>query len=68
MPEIVKFKVFCLERYKFAHNLNGRETLSLFKQYGVMEYIEAFYDVLHTFGDKYIVMDIDEFIAARAPM
>ena len=65
MPETVKFKVFCIERYKYAHNLKGSEVLRLFKQYGVMDYIESFYDVLHTFGDKYIVADIDEFIAVR---
>jgi len=65
MPEIVKFKVFCIERYKYAHNLKGNEVLRLFKQYGVMDYIDSFYEVLHTFGDKYIVSDIDEFIAVR---
>ena len=65
MQEVVKFKAFCLERYKYAHDLKGNEVLYLFKQYGVMDYIDAFYDVLHTFGDKYIVADIDEFIAAR---
>ena len=65
MPEIVKFKAFCLERYKYMHNLKGREVLQLFKQYGVMDYIGSFYDVLHTFGDKYIVADIDDFIANR---
>jgi hypothetical protein len=65
MKDVVKFKAFCLERYKYAHNLKGIETLRLFQQYGVMDYIGSFYDVLHTFGDKYIVADIDEFIAAR---
>ena len=65
MPEVVKFKAFCLERYKYAHNLNGREVFSLFVKYGVMDYIGSFYDVLHTFGDKYIVADIEGFIAAR---
>ena len=65
MPEVVKFKAFCLERYKYAHNLSGREVLSLFLQYGVMDYIGSFYDVLHTFGDKYIVADIEAFIAVR---
>jgi len=65
MPEIVKFKVFCIERYKYAYNLKGSEVLRLFKQYGVMDYIGSFYDVLHSFGDKYIVADIDEFIAVR---
>ena len=69
MPEIVRLKAFCLERclerYKFVHGLNGREALRLFEQYGVMDYIKSFYDVLHTFGDQYIVADIDEFIASR---
>ena len=65
MTEVVKFKAFCLERYKYSHNLNGREVLSLFVKYGVMDYIGSFYDVLHTFGDKYIVADIEEFIAER---
>ena len=65
MPEIVKFKAFCIERYKYAHNLKGSEVLYLFRKYGVMDYIGSFYDVLHTLGDKYIVADIDEFISTR---
>ena len=65
MPELVRFKAFCLERYKFAHCLEGREALRLFREFGVMDYLASFYDVLHTYGDKYIVADIDEFIAAR---
>ncbi len=65
MPEVVKFKAFCLERYKYAHALKGSEALRLFKQYGVMDYLDSFFDVLHTFGDQYIVADIDEFIAVR---
>ena len=65
MPEVVKFKAFCLERYKYEHNLKGIEALLLFKEYGVMDYLDSFFDVLHTFGDSYIVADIDKFIEAR---
>jgi hypothetical protein len=43
----------------------GIEALRLFKQYGVLDYLGSFYDVLHTFGDRYIVADIDEFIKVR---
>ena len=64
MQEIVRFKAFCLERYKYAHNLSGSEALSLFMQYGVMDYITSFYDVLHTYGDRQIVLDIGEFISS----
>ena len=65
MPEIVRFKAFCIERYKFTHNMNGKTAIHLFIQYGVFDYIESFYDVLHTFGDQYIIQDIDKFISAR---
>jgi len=66
MPEIVKFKAFCIERYRYEHNLNGKEAIKLFMLYGVFNYISSFYDVLHSFGDKYIVQDIDRYIAVRS--
>jgi len=65
MPEVIMFKVFCLERYKYEHKISGKTVINLFQQYGVLDYIESFYDVLHTFGDQYIVQDIDLFISAR---
>lgn len=65
MSDVAHFKVFCLERYKSEHELKGSEAFLVFKQYGVLDYLASFYDVLHTFGDKYIVADIDEFIATR---
>ena len=63
--EVVKFKAFCIERYKFAFGLTGSETLRLFMKYGVMDYIESFFDVLHSFGDKHLINDINEFIDVR---
>jgi len=68
MSNTAHFKVFCLERYKHEHNMKGKDAFRLFKEYGVLDYIGSFYDVLHTFGDKYIVADIDEFIATRQAM
>jgi len=65
MSDTAYFKVFCLERYKSKHRLRGNEAFRLFKEYGVLDYLGSFCDVLHTFGDQYIVSDIDEFIAAR---
>ena len=37
MSATAKFKVFCIEQYKFKHGLTGREAVSLFEQYGVFE-------------------------------
>lgn len=65
MSDTAHFKMFCLERYKSEHHLKGHEAFRLFKEYGVLDYLTSFYDVLHSFGDKYLVSDIDAFIEAR---
>lgn len=65
MSKTLEFKAFCFEAYRADKKLTGRETISLFKKYGVLDYLEACFDVLHTMGRAYIVEDIDVFIEAR---
>lgn len=65
MSNETTFIIFCLENYKVHCGLNGHETYSLFEQYGVLDYLHEFYDVLHTTGHNYINNDIDSFLAER---
>ena len=65
MSETLEFKAFCFEAYRAEKKLTGRETINLFKQYGVLDYLGTCFDVLHTTGRAYIVEDIDLFIQAR---
>jgi uncharacterized protein DUF3791 len=65
MSKTVEFKVFCLESYKNAYQLDGFTVLKLFKKNKVFDYISSFYDVLHSTGQQYIVNDIDLYIKAR---
>lgn len=65
MSKTLEFKAFCFEAYRAEKKLSGRETMLLFKKYGVLDYLGACYDVLHTTGRAYIVEDIDLFIKAR---
>ena len=60
-----KFFVYCLEIYKSAKGMTGKEAISLFRRYSIAEYIYAFYEALHTTGEKYIVNDIDMYVQAR---
>ncbi len=60
-----KFLIFCLEMYKAAKGLTGKQVIALFKQYGVTDYVLSCYEALHTTGTKYIVEDIDLFVEAR---
>ena len=66
MSKTLEFKVFCFEAYRAEKKISGKEAMKLFKKYGVLDYIEACYDVLHTTGRAYIIEDIDIFINARA--
>ncbi len=65
MSKTLQFKAFCFEAYRADKKLTGRATMQLFKKYGVLDYLGACYDVLHTTGRQYLVEDIDGFIAAR---
>lgn len=65
MSKEMNFSIFCIESYKRHRNLTGRQTVELFKDYGVFEYIREFYDVLHTTGDSYINNDIDIYLRSR---
>lgn len=65
MSKTLAFKVFCFEAYRTEKNLSGKEAISLFKEYGVFDYLNDCFDVLHTTGREYIIEDIDMFINIR---
>ncbi len=60
-----KFLIFCLEMYKAAKHLTGKQVMALFSQYDITDYILSCYEALHTTGINYIIEDIDLFIEAR---
>lgn len=65
MSKTLEFKVFCFEAYRAEKNLSGRQTMKLFKEYGVLSYLDTCFDVLHTTGREYLIEDIDIFIKNR---
>ena len=60
-----EFLVYCIEIYKSAKNLSGKDVMGLFTNYRVNEYVRSYFEALHTTGEKYIVSDIDLYIKAR---
>ena len=65
--EISYFISFCIEQYKQKHHLTGEQAMLELDQYGVLEYLEEFYEVLHTQSAQWIVEDIDNYINQRKP-
>ena len=60
-----RFLIFCMEIYKSAKNLTGRQVAELFRKYELYDYIVDCYGALHTTGTNYIINDIDLYIEAR---
>ena len=59
------FFIYCIEIYKNAKALSGKQVMALFNKYHVPEYVVSYFEALHTTGERYIVDDIDLYIAAR---
>ena len=59
------FLIYCIESYKSAKGLTGRQVSDLFSKYRVWDYIYSCFEALHTTGENYIVEDIDVYIEAR---
>ncbi len=65
MDDRLGFLVYCIESYKNAKGLKGKEVMELFNRYRVVDYIKASYEALHTTGKEYIVDDLNIYINAR---
>lgn len=65
MSKELPFIIYCIEEYKVAKGMSGRDAIDLFDKYSVCEYIKSFYIALHTTGSKYIVNGIDSYIESR---
>ncbi|GAB6011134.1 DUF3791 domain-containing protein [Viscerimonas tarda] len=65
MDNQTRFLAYCIEIYKEAKGLTGKEVYTLFAKYGVLDYIIDCYGALHTTGPQYTIDDIDKFIAVR---
>lgn len=62
MSEAGIFLVHCIETYKSAKQLTGKQVSELFNTYNVWDYIYSCFEALHTTGDNYIIEDIDLYI------
>lgn len=65
MAKELSFTIFCIENYKAHRSLTGKQVWDLFSKYGVFDYLNEFYDVLHLTSHQFINNDIDGYLSAR---
>ncbi|MCL1955478.1 MAG: DUF3791 domain-containing protein [Spirochaetes bacterium] len=57
-----EFITYCVEEYKAAKGITGKEVITLFKKHNIIDYIVTCYGALHTMGGLAIAEDIDSLI------
>jgi hypothetical protein len=57
-----EFIAYCIEEYKAANSMTGKEVIEVFKKYNIIDYIVSCYDALHTMGGLAIAEDINSLI------
>ncbi len=63
--DLAFFVSFCIEQYKNAKHLSGKEAATVLDQYDVLDYLAEHYEMLHTQSSHWLLEDIDEFISFR---
>ena len=62
MSSNAEFIAYCLEEYKAAKGMTGKEVITLFKKHNIIDYIVSCYGALHTMGGLAITEDIESLI------
>jgi hypothetical protein len=62
MSDNAEFIAYCLEEYKAANGMTGKEVFALFKKYNIIDYVVSCYGALHTMGGLAIVEDVQSLI------
>jgi len=62
---LLRFLVFYIDEFSRATGKTNDISYSIFTEYGVMDYLEKFYEPLHTQGRLYVLTDIVEMLIAR---
>lgn len=63
--DIAFFLAFCIEQYMNEKSLSHEEAMSLFTEFGVLDYLAEHFEILHTQSRQWIIEDIDEYIKER---
>ena len=63
--DIAYFLSFCIEQYKNEKGMNGVEVLDTFTKYGVLDYLNNHFEILHTQSRQWVLEDLDEYINTR---
>lgn len=56
------FLSFCIEQYKEAHSISGKESMEILSQTGALDYLADNYEVIHTQSPQWIAEEIEGYV------
>ena len=68
MSDEGKFLVFCMECYRAAKGMSGREVSAYFARHGLFDYVMRYFGSLHATGVNYIVADLDSYVDTHSSL
>ena len=66
MLKHMDFIIYCIEEYRTAKKLTGRQVINVFNKYRVYDFIEKSYDALHTYSGDEIAWNISEYVRLKS--
>lgn len=64
--EILEFVTYCISKLSGLLNMSQREVYRRLEQSGILyDYIVESYDVLHTFGSRYLMADLTDYMREK---
>ena len=64
--EVLDFVTYCISKLGQVLNMPQREVYIRLKKSGILEeYIIPSYDVLHTFGSRYLMEDLSDYMREK---
>ena len=65
LKDITYFISFCIEQYMNEKGLDQEKVIAIFSEYGVLNYLKDYFNVLHTQSKQWLIDDIEDFINQR---
>lgn len=67
--KVLEFVTYCIAKLSDSLNMDQQDIYSRLKNYGILNnYIVPSYDVLHTFGSRYLMNDIIDFMKEKGAL
>ena|GEM_PF-2472963 len=62
MTNIEKYTIFLIEQYRFKFGISANSAYNLFKNKGILDYINSTFEAIHTLDTNFVLAEIEELV------